>query len=55
MGVLWSGRGQPQAWWWRTEHTLQERDLDILAIHRQASPVLQLHEAVVQSRQADGD
>jgi len=37
------------------EVTLQERDLDILAVHGHASPMLQLHKAVVQSGQADSD
>lgn len=32
---------------------MQERHLDVLAIHGDSSPMLQLHKAVVQSRQAD--
>lgn len=46
---------QPPAWWRRTEHTLQKRDLDILAIHGHASPVFQLHKAVVPLGQANSD
>lgn len=35
--------------------TLQERDLDIVAIHGDPSPMLQLHEAIMQAGQADSN
>lgn len=35
--------------------TLQEGDLDVLAIHGDPSPMLQLHEAAVRAGQANSD
>lgn len=35
--------------------TLQERDLDVLAVHGDPSPMLQLHEVAVRVGQADSD
>lgn len=35
--------------------TLQEGDLDIVAIHGNPSPMFQLHKAVVRAGQADSD